>query len=532
MSAFTPRPYQIEACDRTFQAIADGKRPLIRHATGLGKTELFIMTAERYQRTYGRNVLVMVAGQDLVKQAAARYHTRSGVRPLVEMGRMKVDRENVSPFRDTGTVVASVDSLYEHRLESFAPDTFGLIITDEAHHATADKYVKVYSHFSGAASALYTATPNRHDGVKLIGTVADVVAHDYPAYQAIRDGWLADLAVQHITLNDVSIAIRPTRKADWSDAEVASVVDHDRICRGCADEIVRAAKDRPTIVFCASVAHARHMTDCFNAIRPDSAQYVASYRFGLDGAKRKEDNGFRDDQFAKFAAGKLQFLCNFGVITEGVDLPNAACIAVLRFTKNRSLLIQMIGRGMRKYAGKPHDDCLVLDFAGSSSLGLLDPIDLLGADIDADDWIASRAKQLAMKGATAVNALEQSRQEAYRMRIEAIQKAFDTAMQSLDLLDACGKPLRDAAVRQIRQAMEVRVDSVARSVDPWTATESPESFMEMNTHAPPSDKQARWLRRLIVSKAGPDMIRKYTLAHIQTLSQKYVGHLIGYYRSL
>jgi superfamily II DNA or RNA helicase len=52
-----------------------------------------------------------------------------------------------------------------------------------------------------------------------------------------------------------------------------------------------------------------------------------------------------------FKEGKIQFLRNCGVATEGFDAPNVRLVAIGRPTKSRAMYTQMIGRGTRPLVG-------------------------------------------------------------------------------------------------------------------------------------------------------------------------------------
>ena len=54
---------------------------------------------------------------------------------------------------------------------------------------------------------------------------------------------------------------------------------------------------------------------------------------------------------ADFAAGKVQVVCNCGVLTEGFDDPGVEVVIMGRPTKSRSLYSQMVGRSTRPLPG-------------------------------------------------------------------------------------------------------------------------------------------------------------------------------------
>ena len=66
------------------------------------------------------------------------------------------------------------------------------------------------------------------------------------------------------------------------------------------------------------------------------------------------------------------------ILTEGADMPGIDCVLLMRPTKSRNLFAQMIGRGMRKSAGK--SDCLILDVVGNAHNDLVCTPTLLGLE--------------------------------------------------------------------------------------------------------------------------------------------------------
>src|SRR5262249_37454191 len=144
----------------------------------------------------------------------------------------------------------------------------------------------------------------------------------------------------------------------------------------------------PTLVFCASVGHARLMAEVLCRYRRGSAR-------ALDGTSHPEE---RRAVVGDFRAGRLQYLCNCGLFLEGFDAPAVAVVVMARPTKSLALYTQILGRGTRPLPGvvdplalapaaerraaiaasaKPR--MLVLDFVGNSGRHrIITAADLLG----------------------------------------------------------------------------------------------------------------------------------------------------------
>lgn len=65
----------------------------------------------------------------------------------------------------------------------------------------------------------------------------------------------------------------------------------------------------------------------------------------------------------EFRQGRIQILCNYGVLTTGFDAPQIRAIVIARPTTSVVLYEQMIGRGMRGPLNGGTDQCLIIDLA-------------------------------------------------------------------------------------------------------------------------------------------------------------------------
>jgi hypothetical protein len=105
------------------------------------------------------------------------------------------------------------------------------------------------------------------------------------------------------------------------------------------------------LAFCVSVVHANFMAEFFNR---SGLPAIA-----LSGADSQDA---RTAAVQKLSGGQLKIICSCDVFNEGVDIPDANAILLLRPTQSPVIFQQQIGRGLRHAKGK--DVCLVLDFVG------------------------------------------------------------------------------------------------------------------------------------------------------------------------
>ncbi len=254
-----------------------------------------------------------------------------------------------------------------------------LLVIDEAHHVVAPSYRRIIDHVRDANPDArifgVTATPNRGDK-KGLRAVFDNVADQVRLGELIASGHLVPprTFVIDVGVQDKLKAVRKT-VSDFDMSEVAEIMDRAPI----TEEVIRhwqdKAADRPTVVFCSTVAHAAHVAEAFNA---------ADIPTGLiHGDLRGEE---RRSILAAFASGAIRIITNVAVLTEGWDHPPTSCVILLRPSSWKSTMIQMVGRGLRtvdptEFPGVIKTDCVVLDF-GTSSLthGTLEQdVDLDGA---------------------------------------------------------------------------------------------------------------------------------------------------------
>jgi DNA repair protein RadD len=112
------------------------------------------------------------------------------------------------------------------------------------------------------------------------------------------------------------------------------------------------AERRPTLCFAVDRVHAKTLQAQFTG---------AGVQCGYIDAMTPLDE--REAVRKAFQAGRLDVVCNVGVLTTGVDW-DVRCIVLARPTKSEILFTQIIGRGLRTAPGK--DYCLILDHSDTT----------------------------------------------------------------------------------------------------------------------------------------------------------------------
>ncbi|MFO0647839.1 MAG: DEAD/DEAH box helicase [Polyangiales bacterium] len=376
----TLRPYQRDAVEAVLSARREGvRRMLVCLPTGAGKTVVFAHLA----RLARRPVLVIAHREELLEQARAKLVKALGDESVVavEQGARRAD---VS----ARVVVCSVRSLRTERLARLiAGRDAGLVIYDECHHAAADDNLRVLRELGCFDAAWegtlvgFTATTSRGDG-RGLDDVFERIVYARTLPEMIADEYLVPLRGYRISTG-ADLSRLSGRGADFVVEELAEAVDIEERNALVARSIQELARDRRTIAFCVTVAHAQHLKRSLQALGVRAATVWGDMESDLR-AKTLRD----------FAAGKVQVLTNVAVLTEGFDDPGVACVAMARPTRSEGLYAQCVGRGTRLHPDKR--DCLVLDFVDASALSLTTLPSLYGMprDLDLEGREAGEAKRI------------------------------------------------------------------------------------------------------------------------------------------
>lgn len=335
------RDYQQE-CIELIDNLEPGSY-LIQMATGCGKTATFTNIKRK-----GR-VLVLAHREELVTQPIKYYDCPVGI----EMANHKSNNEPV--------VIASVMSL-THRLDKFKPDDFDMIITDEAHHAAAGSYKKIYEYFKPRLHLGFTATPNRGDNVRLDDVFQDII-FERDIRWAIKNKYLTDIHCLRVNIGyDISKVAK--RMGDFAPGELEEVMDTEVLNKAIAEAYQKHAVGQ-TLIFATSVKHAQ---DIAKEI-PGAVAVTA-------------DTKNREELIKKFTNREIPVLVNCMIFTEGTDMPLVETVMIARPTSNSSLYTQMVGRGLRLYPGK--EKLTLIDLVGTTGrANLCTAPSLLGVDLNA-----------------------------------------------------------------------------------------------------------------------------------------------------
>jgi len=430
------RPYQKAAVAGIHGSLAEHRGTMVIMATGTGKTTVASQVVQDWPtRTYAPDlrdrVLILAHRFELLDQMRKRLEADLGEPVGLEKAESRSGLERV--------VVASVQTLYsDDRLHQWKPDSFGLVVYDECHHAVSPKNKRIMDYFTTAKRLGLTATPDRADELAMCQVFeADPPAFVYEIDDAIKDGWLVPIVGQEMFLGELDLSKCKTVKGDFKQSDLDAAMVEEAIAH-MVKVTVAESGDLRTLLFTTSVDNADRCAEIANGLKPGTARAVNG----------KTDPDVRRQLMSGFERGDYQYLANMGIYTEGVDCPPIACVSQGRPTKSRALACQMTGRGLRPIwpygfdpntataderraaiarSSKPH--LLVLEFTGNSGRhDLTCTVDILGGKFSVEEVDLAKKKTRAKKGLQAGDALDQARAEiAERTRNEAARELLKQA---------------------------------------------------------------------------------------------------------
>jgi superfamily II DNA or RNA helicase len=465
-----PRPYQAEAVANVYREWDAGRHSvMIVSATGTGKSVMFSDTMAKWDvRTRGK-IILMAHRRELIYQALG-HASRAGLSSDTEMaGKTSSGHADV--------VVSTVQTLNSlsrcevcrgkgcddcsgvgkvRRFTKFAPEEYGLVVVDEAHHSLAESYRNVFAWFEQRPDwrrLLVTATPKRGDN-KGMHNVCDAVALDFGLKQAIDEGWLVRPLQKFVTVAGLDLSKVSTKgsNGDLKDGEIeqaflGTTEEEDERLHSIARPTIEEASGRPFLVFAAGKDHAKKLTAAFNSYDDCRVGMI------VDDTPENERRTLID----AYKAGHLSGLVNCMVFTEGFDAPKTTLIANCRPTKSEVVYLQIIGRATRPLAGvvdgpetaeerkaaiaasaKPH--CTILDFVGNSGRHKLQSVGNVLAGDKVDPIDLEKALKIAKKdGATVdiielANKVKQAREEREE-RQKAAKKKREMTRHKADTVD-------------------------------------------------------------------------------------------------
>lgn len=356
-----PRYYQVEAINRTIEAIANGqKRVLLVMATGTGKTYTTFQIIWRLWKNKTVKRILFLADRNIL-----------------------IDQTLVNDFKPFGSVMTKIknrkiDPAYEIQLglyqaitgpdeedkiyKNVSPDFFDLVVIDECHRGSAaddSAWREILDYFSGAYQVGLTATPKETEYVSNITYFGEPV-YTYSLKQGIDDGFLAPYKVVRIDIDrDIEGWTPPPGMTDdlgnlieqreYNQADMDRILVMNQRTKLVAKRVIKLlnATDpySKTIIFCEDINHAERMrkaiVNAAGQIAIDNPKYVMRITGDSAEGKAELDNFIDPENPFPVIATTSELL------TTGVDAKTCKLIVLDKNIRSMTTFKQIIGRGTR-----------------------------------------------------------------------------------------------------------------------------------------------------------------------------------------
>lgn len=351
---FTLRDYQQFAKEKIFSTWNFCNNILYQMPTGTGKTRLFTSIIRdiniwglRHNLNY--RILIIAHRSELIEQSSRsldKYHIRHGV--LASSMKDKMDL--------TQTIqVASIQTINHPSNRYLIEDLqFDFIIIDEAHHAVANSYQKLWKFYPNSKKLGVTATPWRMNNCGFT-QIFDTYIPSMPIKEFIQKGWLATYKYYSIPNNsEIVKSIETIREfdidGDYKSSALVKVFDTSKIRAQLYYTYEKHAFGKKGIIYSISREHSEHIC----------SQY-RSHNIAIENIDSKTPIKVRENIINAFKKGEIDIIVNVDIFSEGFDCPDIEFIQLARPTKSLVKYIQQVGRGLRKNGNKK---CIILDNVG------------------------------------------------------------------------------------------------------------------------------------------------------------------------
>jgi superfamily II DNA or RNA helicase len=335
------RPYQQKAVDQLNQFIEGPEKTVcLMLPTGAGKT--FTLSAFLYQHLFERfndRVLILVHREELLKQFAEAV-TNVGIRcDTIKAGKHFLRRTNV--------FVGMVETV--NRRKGILENA-DLIIIDECH---IGNFKKIFDKTNAKIIGI-TATPTSSSTKDPLSNYYQRLIIGAEIDELVDAGYLCNSeTLAWKTVDDNSLKIK---QGEYETKGMSVAYQKTQHLLNVVDNYWKYAAGKKTIVFNVDIEHNMLVYRTFKA-EGLNVKYIDSY---------SADKTQRADIFNWFKTNSDAILCNVGIATTGLDVPDIEVVILNRMTRSLPLYLQMVGRGSRPVEGKK-DFFTILDFGGSSN---------------------------------------------------------------------------------------------------------------------------------------------------------------------
>jgi superfamily II DNA or RNA helicase len=267
----------------------------------------------------GKRTLFLAHTKELINQAQKTF---AQLWSEVSTGLFVAEEKD----KDSYVVCGSIQSVAQN-IEEFRSDDFGYLVIDECHHGTASTYRKILKHFNPQFTLGLTATPDRTDGEDLLEIFKNV-AHKLDLQTAVEINELSPIRCIRVKTN-VDLTTVRINGIKYNSQDLESKLFVPERNKLIVDTYLQYVKNKKTVVFCASVAHAEEIAELFR-----NNDIVCE---AVSGTIR---NSERKRILKQYENGKINVLCACDLLNEGWDSPKTEILFMARPTMSKTLYSQ------------------------------------------------------------------------------------------------------------------------------------------------------------------------------------------------
>lgn len=367
------------------------ERALVISATGTGKTYLGAFDVKQAKP---KRMLFLVHREQILRDAELSFRKVIGYDE-----HQSVIYQSGMDLSNKQYVFATIQSLSRtNNLDGLDPDLFDYILIDEVHHAAANSYQRIMTHFTPDFFLGLTATPERTDGQNIYELFHYNVAYEIRLQEALAEEMLTPFlyyGVSEMRREDGELI---DEKEDFSRLVTRERVDHI-LEKVSYYEI--SAEETKGLIFCSRNKEAEELSIELNA---RGLRTVA-----LSGSDSQD---VRESVVKQLEDGQLDYILTVDIFNEGIDIPSLNQIVMLRNTQSSIVFIQQLGRGLRLYPKK--NVVTIIDFIGNYKNNYLIPMALYGdKSFNKDNYRRRLGTHQQIAGVTTVNFEEVAQKQIY-----------------------------------------------------------------------------------------------------------------------
>lgn len=356
----SPRYYQLNAINKTIEAIAKGqKRILLVMATGTGKTFTAFQIIWRLWKSRQKKRILYLADRNILIDQTMVNDFKPFGSVMTKIKNRKVDKS----FEIYLALYQGISGNEEFKniFREFSPDFFDLIVIDECHRGSAAEdsaWREILDYFTAATQIGMTATPKETKFISNIHYFGDAI-YTYTLKQGIEDGFLAPYKVVRLDL-DKDTGWRPTAgKSDKNGVEIPDRIynqkDYDRelvlekrtevVAWKVSQFLKKTNRFDKTIVFCEDIDHAERMRVALVNENADLVAKNSKYIMRITGDN--EEGKLELDNFIHPESTYPVIATTSKLMTTGIDAQTCKLIVLDKSIGSMIEFKQIIGRGTR-----------------------------------------------------------------------------------------------------------------------------------------------------------------------------------------